>query len=1699
MAFLDDLGSSLSDSLTDQIGLADSTPGNLDSSIGPVRVPFGKLGDFASKIDKSAHRQYIESGSIRNIRPRAMEIISQQPDMTILIKKRLFSSLMENYKLDLLDADELLFVRATKALFERKCKAIGSYERLSKFQNIVSKNDGVINDYALPGIFNAFDALEASGPSSLFTDGKTKSTIDTIRKLKAFSDPNFFTTWLDDSSIPFATPKGRGTGVIELTTVSSFSSKVSTEFGQGNASLTIEDPYKLMIVSDEDIEQAIAEATNLFSQNSFFTLTKSNLESSIDMLKSQLAKLRRARGVPNIRFIFSEETILFKKVRAIIDEEGREINFTFDAGSFGLDIFSFDPDTVSLEADATQGVNGLSDQEADLFKRIINDSFILNSLHQTTRSEIKEFNKETNKVRKKMRLHYANKPIIQPMDVVYIFVGSKTINDPMISQGLKNNFAKDSLLNTINDTIGNIESQLNDIVNTFSGGTAGSNYIENEKNAIAGPNFPMWLWNLMRNDFTKQSAGSCVFVGIVNSTSHSYSGGKYTLSVSVNDNAHYFNKGTMNISPSVEVFNSALYDPLTPFKLDFEESSGFLRGEVPELLDINRRLLNSNSIRAKMGRFKGTAVDEEKYYKMDVEQVASSFAGASGNRAEFGRQFRRKFTDPDGFVYRWKEGIGSLVLFGEPYSNLATLGSFKSETSPVLTKNPFVGQDTMNVLSLLITGQPYNFNNFMRGALQHNQINRDDLFNETMSATFFKGLIGDITRNNSIWGNFVPFKKLVVNEREYAFLATGEFDMINRQRKVTKLVKRRAEVFDQLSAASEGIKDTAQFYQIGVGGDVNTVADTSVAGIAALGDELNKLDVEIGQFTSDFANHIQPKNIQSAQGTLQIIGDDISFDPTLTDSEGENTETKTRIERSELRKKVNYLTQRRLWKVKGNEDQNLFVVDDTYDKNYDIQQFEQALSGQMEKFQSNYTNVFEQISVVKQILGLEVFADSQGHIRARPPQYNRMPSSVFHNMLNDKAEKGIKIFPDYLESLFFTTIKGIADQLEIIEDQIRLRAAALGKVNDVQARGLLAGTNGGKFVFLTQESGDGKFGGVDVRSLLEQNAPDLTEQTSSKALNAINTKVSSAVNATINFDIVKRIDFASLQSNLQPTNLNDIQTRIDQISTRLKEKTKNPNIPSSVSDIFSNKRIQTVGARSQADTLRVTSEIAQYLAERQRLLKRLAPAVANLREGLSVNAKDSSTARAVLLPNLNRKPDKLFPEILESMIEDENDHDLGVNSGQRYILTDAKIISLDITETEPAFNSIQVDGKLGLGLVPQTSGLETGNGGNAIGTAWAIDYDLWQMYGLRQENPVNVPFLQDPNTQCAPYAVFLLNLARKQIFKAQCQVIGNEFIQAGEVYYIEDRDLLFYANSVSHSFGFNSQFTTTLDLTFGHNPGEYIPTQLDIIGKGLYTNRHQADLVRQVRHNRADDSRALSVVTRDVKQPVGIIPSGTTNNVKALLEGTFGEQNKKNLGNIMLATTGLLTPTTFDRVMNIEIRTYKNSEFGLDASPELAELVQSISAWLGDPRSVSIDGEDLLPATNRPLINQERIIPEVIDLSTKIKDDRSPSSMAWTMARTITNSSDLSYVNDITAVSEQNAKEGNDVAAASAAAAADAVLARKDVEALINNVIDIWIAFSDPTDTAEGSKGQGDAQSQAQQEEDAKVAAAEQAKVDQAT
>ncbi len=1517
MSFLKDLGASLLSSVNQSLGVSENTPGSLD--LPGLNGNFGALGSFSNKIDKSAQRQYLETGTVRNIRPRNLEIIMQEPDITVLVKKKMFCSLSENFRYDLMNDEEKLFIKASKRLFYNKCRIIAAYERLSKIERI-TKNNGPINDYILPAIFSSLDVINGFNPNLI--DAKTQATFDTIRKVKTFSDSNDVTTWLINSNVPYASDTGDGTGVFELTLVHSASWTVSTVLGGGSANLDIEDPYKLMIISNEDIERAISDAAGFFSSNNFFKLTQIDSEQVIIDLKKKLNDLRNKRNVPPIVFFINENSLLFKKVRAVIDEQGIEIIFNYNGGLAGIN------STTEIDASfltSSDNEIGLNANEEKLFKQIIQNTFSLLGLQETTKNQIIQYNKKTNSIRRKMKMFFGGHSIIQPMDTIHIYVGSKTQTDDKISQGLVNNF-------------GGTLTNLNNLASNFTDNN--KNYSTIEKDSIVGPEFPMWLWTLMRNDFTRQNAGQHVFAGIVNDAPHSNDNGKYTLKISINDNSHYLQCGQININPSVEVFNSDLYDPLTPFKLNFNASSGFINGEFPDLLDENIRLLNSESIRAKTGRFRGRAINENSYKVQDGEQIASKL-------------FRKKLNDPDGLVYRWKEGIGSLTLFGEPHAS----GTFKNEISPSLTSDPFSGQDVMNVLSLLVTGQPYNFNNFLRAALTSGNLNRDELLNESNTNSFFRGLVNDLNKQNQTWGNFIPFKKLVINESGYSFLKTGEFDITNSNRQISSLLRDRAKRFDELSSLVPAFANNPQFYKIGIDGKA-TVVDTGFTDLSSLtnlASDIIKLDLQINQQQESFNKSLQTANIRSNDGILKIFGDDISFDPTFT---GNNSvsENQRVADRQQFRKKLNELTQRRIWKVKANEDQNLFIVDDAYDKNYDIQAFEKSLSNGLQLFKSTYTNVFDKVNGVSQLLGLEIFADTQGHIQVRPPQYNRIPSSVFYRMIHERNQKGIQIFPDYLESLFFNQIQGLTQQLEIIEDEIRIRAAVLGATTDDSAKKLLNGSNVGGvngelgFNFVTSE--DGTFGSKDIRLLLIQASPDINTDSTSRALDSLNNSILGANNSTINFDIVKRATIINSndQSNTPEQQIQDIISIIGQ-RLEIKKGSPAPTLKSLLGDDRSSTSI-----RGQLDTLNLTEQIAQFISERQSQIKLLANAIKNLNQGIAIN-RDPKVATNALWPSLNSTPSTL-PEIIEHMIEDENNNDYGPNSGKRFILTDSKIISLSISEHAPDWTVVEVDGQIENGLVQNPSSLAIGEGGNAIASAFAVDYDMWRQYGFRAPHTVNIPFFSDADSQCAPYAVYLLNRARKEIFQGTVTIVGDETVQPGEVYYIEDRDLLFYAESISSSFSFGGQFTTTLNLKYGHNPGEYIPTMLDIIGKGLYSNRNQANLIKHIRHGNASGDTHITTLVAD-----SVTKQSTTQAASAIVTGSYGEQNRKSLANLLLAVSGVLSPSLDVNTIKIEIRIYYNSLKNISVDNDLKRVAEGIKSWIVSPNreSVTTDGNIIYP------------------------------------------------------------------------------------------------------------------------------------------
>lgn len=1591
MADTNDFLSNLGGVLDQQFLTGDNKNRSLDIVQDGQTNRYGKLGNFAQAFDQSADRSYTEEGSFRtdfyNPKPKQFDILMQDPDVTVLVKKRAFASLAENFRTDLMDDQEKMFFRATKVLFQNKCRQLSAYEKLAKISQ-VSTEIGYVDYHLLPIIFAATDTLtQVPGALGFNTtqDSITgalsgfKSIVDRVREIVAFSQEKNYTTWLTNVPDSFRSDFGEGTGVIEFTNVTSLTTTSTLQFARGSFNLSFSDPYEIMLITNMDIEQAINDAANRFYSNSFIQLGITSLDQTITDQKKILNLERQNRGANPIQFIVDPDTYLGKRVRAIVENVGIEINF--DASSIGNIIGSDNIDPSGLQGSPLLGNDGLAPNETGTFNNIVSMLYNQISLSANTRRQAIADNQDPhrglNAVRKRMRLHYANKLLIQPMDNVHIFISSKKKVDTKIMGGLQSSFSAQGFL----QGVGNL---VQDIKDTFG---VNENYTL-EKSMFVGSDFPNWLWFILRNQFVSDTNGIQVFSGIVEDATSTYSNGVFSVRASGTDNAGYFNYGVVNFKPSVDVFNGSLYDPLTPFKLEFDAATGALKYQkdgAPALLDENKYLFGSAFVRNKNGLFAGVKPTEEGYLVQDADRIKNN-------------SVRKVFYDPEGMVYRWKEGIGTLVLFGDTYESNPTPG-----LAPSITDNPFAGQDVMNVLSLLITGEPYNFATFYKAATQiqgGGLLKRNPGSNQDPSVSYFRGLGTQLKARNAMYGNFVPFKQLTVDDATFTKIMNNQLNVTKFDSELQDLLQQRATLSDQLAIFGKTAQQTVS------GGTPSDQAITA---------KINTIDQQINYITGQISNTLSAPN-----SPLLIVGNDVSYD---YDSANLYSGTQTRLDaqtRKDLRRKIAFLTRRLAWKVRGNEDVNLLIVDDSYDKDYDIQAFEKVFTNP-ELFKSEYLTVADKITNVVNILkGMEIFCNTQGHIEIRNPKYNRMPSSVFYKMFKMKNELGIQIFPQFLEDLFVNQLTTLFDNIGVLEDEIRFYCLGLGKSTDVDCESFINSTAtgaaiGGPFRFLSNES-TGKVS--DMSSLNLSSTPDIAQS-------LVPATLSSNITSQTDISVFGILGRASLVQSISPSSnsgtqdnlpqkLNQItqnqtiQTRAQLLSSRLQQTTGQT---FNLNQLFSNTTNGTIALPtiSSVDILRVTNDIAARISERQRNVKSAANAVKNMQEGLTLTKGgggigNETAGNALLNPNLYQA--KSIPKVFESLIEDESYDDIGVGSGKRYVLKNRDVIGYSISEKRPPFTSVEVTGRLS-GLFVQNNqlpqDLQVFQNGNALVTAAAVDYDMWRMYGMSLPSGIDAPFLSDPNTQCAPYAVSLLNQARKEIFSGSVDIVGNEYQQPGEVVYLENRDMLFYVDSVTHNFNFGRSFTTSLSVSYGHNPGEYIPTFLDVIGKVLYNNKDIPNLVHK-KQGTVFNQEHVGTVCGSVNTN-GFTGSSTSADPSDITDGQFGDVNRIALQNIINYAGQTLSLNSDSLNPTLEIRVYFNSEVPQfsAASAYATSLQQFVNDYLiGKTGLMSNTSPTADQNTNNQALSafKQQIQMVNVDCSSKNTNEfRYPSTQSFYYAR----------------------------------------------------------------------------------------------------
>lgn len=1486
--------------------------------------PYGSLGLAGSKIDTTEERSYSEKGFIEydsfSVLPAKTQIHLQEPSYTILVKKAMFSSLSDSFSLDYMDEGEKLFYKSIKTLFANKTQVIAAYEKLTKASAIVDLTGKM--DADLFGIISGSVDLLSSFLPDNSTISSIKSVTDRIKKLTTYNRPSTFTTWITDDS-PFKNVLGAGTGVLELTNVRSFNTSVSVS-GDGSGSLAIVDPYNFNIITIADIEKAISDAGNAFYNNQFLSTLNNINNELIEKNISEINSIREARGVSRLEFKINPGTIFGKRVRVINDRLGIEIPFSTGA----LESTSVDPAFIVSNGTSVIGIEGIQGREVYLFEKIIKDIFNRMSYDATTKS-VKNFgpiegeeDSPINYARKKMMFWFLTRPIIDVNDVVHIFVNSKETVDGKISS-LRDNFNRLNITQSIGNSVANIKETFNSIAGIF--GAGGTNY-DIEKSVFAGPDFPNLLWTMMREQFVTEKTGIQIFCGLVTNSRMSYNPSSgYVTDVNLSDNKQYLKFGQVNFQPSVDVFNGSINEQLTPFKSKFD-SNVFSKDYKPnDLLDENKALLSKN-----------------------FDQIKIPAGPLSGRPANFDNLFgdihvdkqgrvNRAMYAPNGFVYRWKEGIGTLTQFGK-FDDLADPSRIGN---PNIAANPFAGQDVMNTLSLLISGVPYNYATYLKAVRQYDTSTTDALGNKVAGSSFADKFRTDLRKTNRMYGNFIPFKNFTNNEQTYRNILLKQSIIDGANEKINEITSEIASLSAQLRVAGEGVAETAE---------IAILKDR----LSTLSNDANNILIE----SSTKANEI----VEQDQASVFDITDVNRLDP-LNDDESKKN----------LKRKVGFLTRRLSYNVRANEDKNYLIVDDSYDKDYDIASFENKISGNIQLFNSEYMTPDEKVKSVAALLDLECFANSQGHIVIRPPQYNKIPSSVFYRMLELKERTGLRVFPKFLEDLFGLQIDTVSAKVEILEDKIRVICSFLNTI----------------YYTITNDDETASFvrSNTSVTSSNKRNDFQFLSDA-----NGVLTNINNIRNVRSIRDLKSNTGFKDIQNQSYTANQLGSQSRLKIVS--FLTGSKNPISPQPTNDTYGGRAIERLRNRGEnfnseefnntigqgtvktylLDVNKVLTTLDSLLKEREKMVSVLHFSLKNLVEANTIDGKDAEDILPLFTPN------KYIPEMYSGLIEDESYDDLGPGSGKRYILTDDKIKNLIITNKEPEFTVVTVTGILGdfVGVGSQIGANFDGEG-NAQVSATCVDFDMWRRYGARRTSTINVPFFTNPETQCAPYGVSLLNRVRKSILTATADVIGNEYYQAGDVVYIESLNKLFYVETVGQSYAEGSSFGTSLTLTYGHAPGEYIPTILDIVGKLLYKNRDNQNFIN-FRQQQSDNYKPYGVFILDRGSSSNLLNIGTdTSNASS-----FTKNNSQ-----------LITDLLFDAALMID--KYKTSNTKIRAIVEIRAYGQEGGTEDYSTRIAADSFKELLSQgfNNAPPIASSDI--DVVSILLGPNESRSPSQKAMSI------------------------------------------------------------------------------------------------------
>jgi hypothetical protein len=977
--------------------------------------------------------------------------------------------------------------------------------------------------------------------------------------------------------------------------------------------------------------------------------------------------------------------------------------------------------------------------------------------------------------------------------------------------------------------------------------------------------------------------GMQVFSGLVSSVSDKFeaTSGKHTLSVSGQSNIEWLKLSRFNNEPSLNQTQGMIYDPLTPFKFETDPATKLPTGR-PQLSDANKNiLLSSGGLYYNMPPFTGRKVNPE-----DLATDLRVIGGTSINL----------YQHAPGFVYKWKEGIMTaaydLSIIDPMDETKVNSEQLRRDIGWVPSNTPFDNMDSANIISVLITGQPYDLVSFIKSATYSGTWIKDISTNN--GKDYFHSFLGIQRSINKVQGNFVPFKHITTDAETFAQAINLQYKLTNRSSKLTQLQMQQARDYDRLFSLNS----------MGSNKDLTAQLERKAA---LRQDEIDQITNEITNLTDD------GKILQDT--VLEYAGNNIAFN-----AASGNVSLKMFGDRL-----IHAVMKRREDVIYG-KDKDYLIISDDYDNDYDILSFAQGLKNQgPDLFKSTYMDVYLLCRKVAEILDFELFADSQGNIVFRPPQYNRTPASVLNKVISLNRTSGIKIYPDFLTSLFQSKEKSLINETIMVEWEIRLKAALLGKTDINQVQQMLYGSiSEWTSFFITDQIGKTKEAGKRSESepSPEQERQNLYASIKRGSVSAQLNQQGTGAFTPVGQQNLLRQEVVNNEDILKSDNN---KTAYEQAQNMLfKLRGRKP----TEGDTYDKVKVGVTRngvSTPETDINRIIGDIAALVSSHTQLLQMLAKVMG---QNIEIGSLSEDGNKTIVQQPLQSTLD-MNSGLYLKLVEDDTKNVLGHMSGARFIIKDEDIISSQYTESPP---------ELTVAIVNGTQPLVGEGEGQLSGfpqyRAYGVDFDLWRQYGFRNDKTFDRPFLWSAEQQCAPYAVMLLTRQRKDIVRGLVTVRGNEFYQLGDVVYVQERQMLYYVWKVSHQFSYGQQLQTTLDLRYGRPPGEYIPTPLDVIGKNLVLGGAIQNSFR-VRREIVKSAQVLATIqfNKDSTELFG--GQYTSKN--------YGEL--KNASQLAIGELGNITKSSLKTSPRVYILA-----FGGD-SGEQQDRMDAISDWMLDPQS----------------------------------------------------------------------------------------------------------------------------------------------------